>query len=364
MAETVPAGCNVRCLACLEGETGGGQDDSDPPACIIAAGYHDGHLRLWDTGGRLRIDVPAHTAPVEGLHAFLDPQGGGPRLASGGGDGLVRLYDESGALLRTMQVGRGAYVRALLTYPTAEGLRLAVGDSVGEVLIVDPGVGEGARDPVLHRLMTPRWGALARPIAAMAAYLPDLGPCSACVVVAHVGDPVVEIFDGVTGRLRRRVQVSGRPVAGAGKPDVRALMTYADPVSGRHRIVTGEKEGSVQVFDAETGAAMHTLAGRPAIPGWVVSLAPYVTVKGHIRVVVGTTVGVSVIDPEAGRHVFPVAVEGVANGGACLVAHVFETAEGRVGLATGWSMMPGVAFWDLGEALARGGGLRPANKSG
>jgi WD40 repeat protein len=59
---------------------------------MLASGGGDGVVRIWDpeTGGQ--VPLVGHTGKVRGLTAFRDARGS-PMLASGGYDHTVRIWD-------------------------------------------------------------------------------------------------------------------------------------------------------------------------------------------------------------------------------------------------------------------------------
>jgi hypothetical protein len=93
-----------------------------PDGTLVAAGYRDGKIRLWDLRtGRLARCLEGHTREVKAL-AF---QPGGQVLASGGRDGTLRLWSlASGEELRQLR-GPAKEVRCLAFSP--DGLTLASG---------------------------------------------------------------------------------------------------------------------------------------------------------------------------------------------------------------------------------------------
>jgi hypothetical protein len=96
----------------------------------LASGGDDGTVRLWDTARgveTLRLDV--HGGPVLALAALADS-----RLASGGDDGTVRLWDTARAAETACLIGYGSRVRALAAL--ADDL-LASGGDDGTVRLWD-----------------------------------------------------------------------------------------------------------------------------------------------------------------------------------------------------------------------------------
>ncbi len=127
-----------------------------PDSQLLASGGGEGSVKLWDTAtGQERATLVGHTGPIEALAFTAD----GAMLASGGGfgDGTVRLWDMPTATLRTvfrLPTPRGIEASAKSLALSADGKFLAVGvrkrrdtthHLAGEVVVWDIPTGQQIR---------------------------------------------------------------------------------------------------------------------------------------------------------------------------------------------------------------------------
>ena len=272
-----PGGAPVKCVAV------------HPRGDLLAAGYNDGSLVLWDleTGQPVRR-LTGHGSSVdrcssgnEGVHSVAWG-GDGARLASGGDDGTVRVWDvaagcelhrlkapgskvwsvawagdgerlASGESDRTVRVwdaatGRelhcleGHWSKVLSVAWAGEGVRLASGGDDGTVRVWDAAAG-----CELHRLAVP--GSKVRSVA----WARD------GVRLARGGDDAtVRVWDAATGCELHRLEGHNRRV--------QSVAWVGDGV----RLASGGGDATVRVWNAAAGREVHRLAGHP---NWVGSVA-------------------------------------------------------------------------------------------
>jgi WD40 repeat protein len=104
-----------------------------PDGRFVAGGFGDGTLRLWSTSGQEIFSVPADAGMVTSV-AF-DASGG--RLATGGSDGLVKVWDaRTGAHLLTL-TGHTGEVSGLSFSPDGTALASSASDRTVRVWAMD-----------------------------------------------------------------------------------------------------------------------------------------------------------------------------------------------------------------------------------
>jgi WD40 repeat protein len=336
LEDGVPHEANVLCLTSMDLPPDSGEEKGDGfHPYRIAAGYTDGHIRVWRDRARPEHDMIAHTGEVLSLCTYTDERTGRVVLASGGGeDGLVKLWDFlEGSAIATLE-GAALSVRGLMAYVTDGGQRLAAGDAEGLRLY----------DCESHALLH-RSGAEGIPVKILRASGDRL-------VVAAEYAPI-SVYSSHTGELVHQLTIPGDDDQG-----IASLLAYTDPRTGRDRVVAGLSRGAhVHVWDTETARHLHYIA----VPFFrAFSLSAYTTAEGAARVVVGSAVGAMIFDPESGEGLRMVEAQGYR---ATHCTYVFASQEGRITLVSGWPCKGGLAFWDLGEApVSVECGLRAANK--
>jgi WD40 repeat protein/uncharacterized protein YjbI with pentapeptide repeats len=208
----------------------------------------------------LALPLAVPVGRLEGLEARVDFRSGhwgwvravawsadGQRLASGGDDGTVRVWDgETGALAREL-VGTGGSVWSLAWAPS--GRELAAGSDDGTVRVWDGETGALARElggiggGTGGTVWSLAWAPSGRELASGSA------------------DGKVRVCVAATGALARELGGPGGSV-----------WSVAWAPSGRE-LAAGSADGTVRVWDAETGAQARELGGTGGSV-WSLAWAP------------------------------------------------------------------------------------------
>jgi len=236
----------------------------------------------WWKGARHQT-LTGHTRWVEGVCAFVDAHGA-PRLASGGSDGTLRVWDpQTGRQVRPALTGHTGGVRAVCAFVDAHGaLRLASGGSDGTVRLWDPQTGRQVGSP-----LTGHTGG----VSGVCAFVDADG---APRLASGGNDGTVRVWDPETGG-----QV-GLPLTGH-DDWVRSVCAFVDS-HGAPRLASGGSDGTVRVWDLQTGRQVGSpLTGHT---GGVEGLCAFVDVTGAPCLASGCNDGtVRVWDLHADGHV-------------------------------------------------------------
>lgn len=248
-------------------------------ARALAVGDERGRIRLFDPadGSALATWEPAGPAtgprPLNALAAGTAPNGT-QLLAAGYGDGTVRLWEggaerlqlaEDGGAVSSVALTDGLLVCGTVTgavrcHRAADGAPLSIPTphtgsvsclALGDTTLVSGGADgvvrvRGALDGApLLRLTAHQQG-----VTALA-----IGPKEPRPLLATAGgDRTVRLWDAVTGE-------PGAVVGGLAEPV--AALTFATH-AGRPVVLAGAADGNVRAFDAESGQAVTALAGGAA----------------------------------------------------------------------------------------------------
>ena len=255
----------------------------------LAAGCEDGRVQVFDAHSRTLLrSIEAHARACHAV-AFCPRQR--TRLASGGDDTLVRLWDVTSGSPLARWEGHSDYVRALVPSPVAGG---AAGGGGGDTLWASGGYDHTVKlwDPRAGNspVMSLRHGHQVEGLA----FFPSGG------ILASVGGPDVCLWDLVGGGCvslvplcmswhltlqsplpHRRILRRMRPHA----KDVTCITicpSIGPPRSAQHgglpgsggtpRMLTGSLDGSVKVFELDTFAVTHCT--RYPAPVLSVAVAP------------------------------------------------------------------------------------------
>jgi len=267
-----------------------------PAADRIATGGEDGVVRLWRPDGSRLGELTGHSAPITAAEFAPD----GALLVTGGGDGVAIAWDGARALAR-LEVG--ASVRKLAWHPG--GLWVAVGAKSGAISLWDP-----------------RSGKVAARLDAGAAGLTWVGVSGDAALVAaaaRTGD--LKIWHATGGAPIAEVHAHEGPVwTAAFSPDGELLATGSDDqtaalwempagrlrtrLSGHagavvsvalagDRVLTASQDGTARIWQG--GRTMRVLSGHRSY----VQIAAFLA--GGTRVATASLDGsVRLWDPESG----------------------------------------------------------------
>jgi WD40 repeat protein len=268
--------------------------------------------------------------------------------------------EESGVLHRELEGFESIPVRALATFLSPDGQqpRLVAGMSRGHLQMYDPEAGSALHCLEGHLSAIQDLACIASSSAAP--HHPRV--VSACY------DRTVKVWDGETGEWLADLGRHTGPV--------RSVAVWKEHTGGRDRIALGDDAGRIKIWDGEALTLLHDLEGGHAVK----KLSAFRSAEGPARLLMAPVAeaGLQVWDPEEGRLLH----HGIGRGWLLEDFHLFESAQGRLllaiaGLGTtgrgehqprqgqpGGTVGTRLDVWNLGEAPAAEGHMRPAHKHG
>ena len=219
---------------------------------LLASGGGDGTVRLWDPRDGTAVGEPltGHTRSVRAVAAVeVD---GRQLLASGGGDGTVRLWDpRDGTAVGEPLTGHTRSVRAVAAVEVDGRQLLASGGGDGTVRLWDPRDGTAVGEPLTGHT---------RSVGSVAAVEVD----GRQLLASGGGDGTVRLWDPRDGTA------VGEPLTGHTR-SVRAVA--AVEVDGRQLLASGGDGGTVRLWDPRDGTAVgEPLTGHTRSVGAVAAV--------------------------------------------------------------------------------------------
>ncbi len=195
----------------------------------LASGGADGTVRVWEArSGKLLHELKGHAFGVRTVAYAPD----GASLASGGADGTVRVWEaRSGKLLHELK-GHAGGVRTVAYAP--DGASLASGGADGTVRVWEARSGK-----LLHELKGHVFG------VRTVAYAPD-----GASLASGGDDETVRVWEARSGKLLH--ELKGHAFG------VRTVAYAPDGAS----LASGGADGPVRVWEARSGKLLHELKGH------------------------------------------------------------------------------------------------------
>ncbi|GJF34986.1 hypothetical protein KNE206_76860 [Kitasatospora sp. NE20-6] len=322
----------------------------------LASGGDDGTVRVWDpaTGTQVGDPLTGHDGGVRAVAVFAAPDGT-PRLASAGDDGTVRVWDPAtGTQVGDPLTGHDGGVWSVAVFAAPDGTpRLATGSGDDwTVRVWDPATGTQVGDPLTGHVGRV-WS-----VAVFAA--PDGTPR-----LASAGDDgTVRIWDPATG-----TQVGDPPTGHDG--GVRAVAAFTAP-DGTPRLASAGGYGTVRIWNPATSTQEGWLVtsyhrGVWRVPGFsatghvggVWSVAVFAAPDGTPRLASGGGDGaVRVWDPATGTQVGDPLT---GHDGAVWSVAVFAAPDGTPRLASAGSDGTVRVWWDPATGTQESGPLTGHN---
>jgi WD40 repeat protein len=262
--------------------------------------------------------------------------------------------EESGELHRELEGPRGSSLDVLASFVSADGQqpRVVAGWSDGHLRVYDPEAGS-----TLHHLE----GHISD-IADLACIASSSAAPHHPRLASTSWDGTAKVWDGETGEMLADLEEPERTVM--------SVAVWKEHTGGHDRIALGGYDGHAKVWDGEAFTVLHDLdIGSQPLD----RLLAFESAEGVARLLVpsGDQVALQVYDPEEGRRLH----DGINRDCPLEGWHLLESAQGRhllaiVGRGSFHPRHPGdtprafLDVWDLGEAPAREGQMRPAHKHG
>ena len=201
----------------------------DPQGGALASGGGDGRVKLWEArSGKLLRTLEGHQGYV--VSVAFSPQGG--TLASGSSNKTVKLWEaHAGKLLRTLEGHRGN-VLSMAFDP--QGATLASGSADGMVKLWEARSGDLLRTLEGHRISV-----------YSVAFDPQCG-----TLASGSGDQTVKLWEARSGKLLHTLEGHENLV----------LSVAFDPQGGT--LASGSFNQTVKLWDARSGKLFRTLEGH------------------------------------------------------------------------------------------------------
>jgi WD40 repeat protein len=250
-------------------------DDPIAMAPRIASGGGDGMLRVYDGDDSSPVfDVRCSDHAIDRMLAYTDPASSQPRIITADEEGRVWVVDgQGGAPLRSIE-GFGSRIIHLLSFVSDGRQRLVLGGEGGELRVYDPEA-ETAEAGLLHEVPTPL------PPNSSALYLEM--PTPHVLLVERSPEATIALYDVEAGRAGRVITTEENISGDA--------TVYEDRRSGAWRLVTAGP-GVIKVWDVESGEVMRSLRaeGDPD-DSKANALVVYATAEGPMRLLAGYSHG-------------------------------------------------------------------------
>jgi WD40 repeat protein len=210
-----------------------------PDGARIASGGVDNSIKLWDAAsGRLLRSFEGHSSYVASVAFSPD----GVRIASGSGDKTIKLWDAaSGRLLRTFE-GHTNRVTSVAFSP--DGARIA----------------SGSWDKTV-KLWDATSGRLLRTVEGHSEYVLSIAFSPDGARIASGGrDNTIKLWDAASGRLLRTFEKAGDAFSVAFSPDG---IRIASGNNGHPEVYHASDDHTIKFWDPASGLLLRTFEGHP-----------------------------------------------------------------------------------------------------
>ncbi|MHB9858569.1 hypothetical protein [Streptomyces sp. YIM S03343] len=293
----------------------------------LASGGDDGMVRVWDAASGTQLAAWPAKVPWVGAVAAYVGWDGGVRLATGGdfGDGAVRIWDPSDGAEMDVWPSRPGSVGAVASFGDREGrVRLISGGGDGALRIWDTESGKEIAEMTGHSGSV--W-------AIAVVTVEDNG----VRLISGSGDGTARVWDPDSGR---ELTVLAGHLGG-----VWAVTTFTGQ-DDRVKVATGGDDGFVRIWAADTGVE---LAAWTCHDGGVWAVEALTGQDGEVRLATGGNDGtVRIWDPRTGTELGMLAGHSRSLGSVA----AFIGTGGRVLLATGGTDGT-VRIWDAAGGIER-----------